>query len=87
MMSAPASRYCRWISRIASGWVIAKHVDEILQIARVVGELAAAEIGSPELQGMDHRAHRPVEDQNPPGEEVVERMADYGRVGGHGARS
>ncbi len=42
-------------------------IDEILEVARVVGELPAPKVPVRELQGMDHCAHGAVEKQNPPG--------------------
>ena len=67
MMSAPASRYCRWMSRIASGWVIASMSMKFCRSREWSANCRPAKSGFLELQGMDHRAHRPVENQNPPG--------------------
>ena len=64
MMSAPASRYWRWMFSIASGWVMHRTSIKFSQVLGMVGELTAAEIGLVELQGMDHRAHGAIEHQN-----------------------
>ena len=64
MMSAPASRYWRWICSIASGWVIARMSMKFFRSLRVLGEPLAAKVGLAELQRVDHRAHGAVEHQN-----------------------
>ena len=41
-----------------------------LQVLRVVGEALAAEVGLVEVLLLEHRAHRPVEDDDPLAEQV-----------------
>jgi hypothetical protein len=62
-MSAPAMKYCRWMSRIASGCVrISRSL--LPRRSRPVLEALAAKRGFVELQLLDHRAHGAVEHEN-----------------------
>ncbi len=48
----------------------AQQVAVAAQVARVVAEPLAAEVGLGELVGLEHRAHRPVEHEDPLAQEV-----------------
>ena len=43
----------------------AEQVAVAAEVARVVGEPVTAEVGLGELEGLEHRAHRTVEDEDP----------------------
>ena len=72
MMSAPASRYAPWIARTMSGRVSDRQVVVAAQVAGVVGEALAAEVGLDQLVALDERAHRAVHDHDPLAQQVVE---------------
>ncbi len=77
MMSAPASRYWRWMLSIASGCVIAEDIDEVLQVladAWRTGRRGSP--FSPKPQRMDHRPHRAVEHQDSLGEELLKHFSN-----------
>lgn len=42
------------------------------QIARVIEELFSPKFRLAEIELLNHRAHRPVEDHDPPGDEILE---------------
>ena len=43
-----------------------------LEIPRMIGELFSAKFRLAEIELLNHRAHRPIEDHDPPGDEVLE---------------
>ena len=51
-----------------------------LQVARVVAEALAAEVGLAELARLDHRAHRAVEDEDALGEDPLECALGFVRL-------
>ena len=51
----------------------AQEVAVAAQVARVVAETLASEIGLGESVGLEHRAHRPVEHEDPPAQEVRQK--------------
>ena len=65
---------------MASGCVISQQVVAALQVAVVGGELRAAVVGLAELELLDHRAHRAVEDGDAAGEEFVKPAGGGGGV-------
>ena len=66
MMSAPASRYSRWMPRDDRRAAVRREqVVVALQVARPVGEPLAAVVGLVGPVALDHRAHRAVEHQDP----------------------
>ena len=58
------------MARTASGWRQAEHVAVAAQVARMVGEPLAAEVRLAEAVPLEHRAHRPIEHDDPLGEQV-----------------
>ena len=65
MMSAPASRYARWIFSMASGCVSDEQVVAPFQRHLMVGEAFAAELALAKAERLDDGPHGAVEDQNP----------------------
>ena len=51
----------------------AQQVAVAAQVARVVAEALAAEVGLAEPVGLEHRAHRAVEDEDPLAQEAGQR--------------
>ena len=70
MMSAPASRYWRWMSRDDVGPRQHQHVVVALEVVAVRGEALAAEVALLEPVPLNHRAHRAVEDGDAVGRAV-----------------
>ena len=64
MMSAPASRYCVWISSMICGWERFSASLLQAQISRVMGEFLAAVVGFVQVAGLDHGAHGAIEQQD-----------------------
>ena len=64
MMSAPASRYRRWIFSMTSGWV--SDSTSLLPFRSFGWSLnrVAAEVGLGQAFGLEHRAHGPVDDHD-----------------------
>ena len=50
-----------------------------LEVVRMVREPRAAELVVGELQALNHRAHGAVEDEDAPGEELMEQGCSIGR--------
>ncbi len=67
MISAPASRNAAMDGGDRLGLGDREQIVAALQIARMIGELLSAEFRLAEIELLDHRAHRPVEDQDPLG--------------------
>ena len=65
MMSAPASRYSRWMPAMMSGWVIDEQVVVADEVGRPVGEPLAAVAGLVRTIPLDGGAHGAVEDHDP----------------------
>ena len=64
MMSAPASRYCRWMS---CDDLRLRQIERIVvqaQISRMIGKFLAAVIGLLEVPRLNHRAHGAIEQQD-----------------------
>ena len=76
MMSAPASRYRRWISSMIAGCVSESRSLQPLRSRGWSFELAAAELGLAQLLALDHRAHRAVDDQDAPGQQLAKACLD-----------
>ena len=55
----------------------AQHVAVAAEIARMVAKTLAAEVGLGEVVGLEHRAHRPVEDDDP----VTKDARQHGEAG------
>jgi hypothetical protein len=58
-------------------------VDAVLEIAVVVGKPLAAEAPLVERQGVHHRAHRPIEHEDPPVKERAQQVVTRGVRSGH----
>ena len=58
------------MARTAAGWVRHSRSRVAAQVARMVAEPLASEIGLGEPVGLEHRAHRPVEHEDPLAQEV-----------------
>ena len=57
-------------------------VDVVLQIFVVIAKAVSAKARFIEPQRVDHRAHRAIEHENPPGQEVAEHITPVGGRGG-----
>jgi hypothetical protein len=57
-----------------------EHEDLVVaaQVARVVAEALAAEVGLAELARLDHRAHRAIDHEDPLGEDPLECASGLG---------
>ena len=90
MMSAPASRYSRWIPATIAGWV---RVSRSLLPCRSRGpvrEPLAAVAGLGRTVALDRGAHRAVDDQDPLAQGGGQRLGGVGTpvsLGAHGASS
>ncbi len=73
--SAPASKYASWISEIVSGRGEVEDVRVALDVVRVVAEALAAVLLLGELAAVDEDAPRPVEDEDPLGEGLLDLSA------------
>ena len=78
MMSAPASRYSRWIPAMIVGLGQREQVVVALQVARPVREPLAAVAGLGRTVPLDRRAHRAVDDQDPLAQGGGERLGGVG---------
>jgi hypothetical protein len=72
MMSAPASRYARWMSRTISGRTRFSASLFVLEVDRVVRKPLAAVVRLLQLVTLDHRPHRAVDDEDA----LLEKVAD-----------
>ena len=63
----------------------AQQVAVAAQVARMVAEPLAAEVGLGELVGLEHRAHRAVEDEDPLAQEARQEGEPRGAVEGRHA--
>ena len=66
MMSAPASRYCAWMSAMTSGRVSTSTSLLPFRSCAWAREAIAAEVGLGEAQALHHGAHGAVEDEDAP---------------------
>jgi hypothetical protein len=83
-MSAPAARYLAWISLDDLRLGQAQQVVVALEVVGEIGEALAAIIGFGQLVRLDHRPHRPVEDQDALGEQGMQQVGaghGGGRIG------
>ena len=72
MMSAPASRYCSWMSEDDVGTRQHEHVVVAAQVLGMRCEALAAEVFFGQLVALDHRAHRAVQHEDALGQQVFE---------------
>ena len=80
-MSAPAAKYESWISVTISGLREVEEVGVALDVARVLAEALAAVLLLGELPPVDEHAPRPVEDEDPLGEQLLDLCGRPSRIG------
>ena len=64
------------MSLMTSGREQDQEIAVALEILRVILEALAAEVRLGQLVALDHRAHRAVEDEDPPGQQGAQGVED-----------